>query len=174
MNIFLTLAVSFGLILFQTSILPFLFTSSYINVVTIYVIYLSLFSPFRQGLLSVIISGIFLDSLSGGPFGLYVTVYFWLFVGIKWVTRYLHSQNMFLLPIFIIVGVLLENLISISVALTAHRNLEFTSFAIDLVKKQLLWSLLAGPFLVLFVSQVHQRWKQWIQFVQERRSEYTT
>jgi rod shape-determining protein MreD len=119
----------------------------------------------------VLVSGLLLDSLSGGPFGIYVTIYFWLFVGINWITQYLHAKNLILLLVFIVVGVLFEHFISIGVAFIIHKNLTFTLFAINVAKRQILWSLVAGPLLVFGLSLMHQRWMQWVEFVHEKRSE---
>ena len=44
MNFLFLLMINMGLILVHTAILPFVYSSSFINVVTLYVIYLSLYA----------------------------------------------------------------------------------------------------------------------------------
>ena len=52
-----------------------------------------------------------MDNLSGSPFGLFITVYFWIFVIVSWGTKFLHVGNRILILIVVAAGVLIENFV---------------------------------------------------------------
>jgi cell shape-determining protein MreD len=63
-----------------------------------FVIFLSICLPARECLPFILVLGFIVDNLSGSPFGLYLTFYFWLFVSMRWVIKYLRAGNKSLLP----------------------------------------------------------------------------
>ena len=58
-----------------------------------------------------VLLGFIMDSLSGAPFGVYMSSYLWFFLGVRWISRFLHSVNSILLPFVMASGVLVENVI---------------------------------------------------------------
>jgi cell shape-determining protein MreD len=58
-----------------------------------FVIFLSICMPVRECLPFILVLGFIVDNLSGSPFGLYLTFYFWLFVGMRWIIKYLRAGN---------------------------------------------------------------------------------
>ena len=93
-----------------------------------FIVFLSLFRPLRESIPVVLFFGIAMDTLSGGPFGLYLTTYLWLFVGVKWMTTFLDVSDSILLLFVVTSGVLLQNLIfiaTISIYLNSSLNSSF-------------------------------------------------
>ena len=65
----------------------------------------------RESLPIIIILGLIMDQLSGSPFMLHVTAYFWVYISLRWITKVLQVGNRFRLPFIVSVGVLIENFI---------------------------------------------------------------
>jgi cell shape-determining protein MreD len=152
------------LLLVQTVILPGIAgLVIYYDLVLLFVFYLSLFRPIRESLPVVLVLGFIMDNLSGATFGVYLTTYFWLFFGVRWVTCFLRVRNIVLLPLLIASGILIKNLIFIT---TIAAKVNWTEFHLDVLKTvgyQLLWAVITGPvFLVLF-NRIHMKWDQWIE-----------
>ena len=85
------------LIIFQTAVKPqVLFLSGLYDVLTAYIIYLGLFHRVREILPIILISGMTMDAISGGPMGLFLTTYLWLFLLTRWTTRLIHKENLVL------------------------------------------------------------------------------
>ena len=102
------------LILIQTTILPYFNAFSGIYDLLIpFVIFICICLPIRESLPFVLILGLIMDNLSGSPFGFYLTFYFWLFVGVRWVLKFLRVSNKFLLSLVVVIAVLIENIIVI-------------------------------------------------------------
>jgi rod shape-determining protein MreD len=153
--------LSLVLIVFQTAILPTIpgFRVFY-DLLTIHVFYLGLFRPMRESLPVLFVLGFAMDNLSGAPFGLYTTTYFWLFVGVKWITRFLNVRNLILLPILIGISALIQNLIFLG-TMTSAGNLP--RFHFDLIKiggMQILWAVTTGPMLLLMFDAMQRQWNR--------------
>lgn len=102
------------LIILQTTILPYfnVFSGIY-NLLIPFVIFICIYLPLRESLPFVLILGLVMDNLSGSPFGLYLTFYFWLLVGVRWIITFLRVGNKFLLSAVAAVAVLFENVLII-------------------------------------------------------------
>ena len=99
-------------LIIQTTIIPeFTGTQGPYDLVALIIFYLGLYQPFRQSLPMVFVLGFIMDNLSGAPFGLYITTYFWIFVGVCWVTRFIRVRNIVLLPLLVAVGIVVESII---------------------------------------------------------------
>ena len=148
------------LIVIQTAFLPYLHsTRYYFDLLIPMVVFSGLFRPFREGLLSSLTFGIVMDGLSGGPFGLFTTVFFWVFAGAKWIINFLHAGNWFILPFLLSGAVLFENLICIvgwmfSVSSTGH----LTEADIQRVIHQMIWAAFTGPFIVWGIDLGYRKW----------------
>jgi len=154
--------VSFCLIIIQTTIMPFipLFDRFY-DLLCPFVIYLGLYRSVREGLPIVFFCGLMMDGLFGGPFGLYVTTYIWIFIGVKWMLTFLQLNNIFLLLFIIVLGVLLENLIFIGALTMLAPGLQFPSDAIRIVGMQVLWAICTGPFILMWINYAQKGWITW-------------
>ena len=154
MNYCFYAAVCLFLIVLQTTILPFipLFESIY-DLLIPFVIYLGLYRPIREGLILVFFLGFLMDNLSGSHFGLYLTIYCWLFIGVKWITTLFQVGNRVLFSVVVAVGVLIGNGIIISSFAIQGGDMRLPENAMQTVLIQFMWALVTGPpLLMLFRS----------------------
>jgi len=152
------------LLVFQTTIFQesgFL-SSSFYDLLTPFVVYLALFRPRRDSMALVIFFGLCMDSLSGAPFGLFLSAYFWLFVILKWVTQFVHMSSTLLLPVVVAVGVLIENFFVVLSLAAFSPAVRISPAVLHAVGVQFVWALLTGPFLLILLRATHRRWNRWM------------
>ena len=157
------ICVCLCLVIFQTTIIPHipLFNNFY-DLLIPFIIYLGLFRPAREGILFTLALGFLMDSLSGGPFGLYLTTYFWLFIVVKSVIRYLHARNNILLLFIVAAGVLMENIIFIAGVSMSDPDSQFFANTIrPVIFFQILWAGCTGFFFITFLNQIHKKLEKW-------------
>lgn len=154
------------LVILQTAIMPYfaLFDRFY-DLLFPFVVYLSLFRPVRESIPIIFFFGFLIDNLSGGPLGLYLTTYLWLFVGIRWVLSFLYVRDSVLLPFIVPVGVLIQNLIFIGAIASLEPNPRFYSTALSAVSIQILWAIITGPILLLTFNYSYGKWDRWFKQV---------
>lgn len=109
------------------------------------VIHLSAFRPPRESLPFVVFLGLLMDSLSGAPFGLYLTTYFWLFVAVRTISGYLWVANPLLLALVVAAAVAGENLLLMGVVVVTGGQWFPPAEAAAVVTAQLAWALVTGP-----------------------------
>lgn len=155
--------ICFFLVILQTTIMPYfsLFDRFY-DLLFPFIIFLSVFRSSRESIPIVVFFGFVMDTISGGPFGLYLTTYLWLFAGVKWMITFLDVSDSFLLPFVVAAGVLIQNLIFVAaIAIFNPLPLSF-SLTVNTIVVQLLWAIFTGPILILFFHYSHSRWDKWI------------
>lgn len=158
MTYYFYICVCLCLVIFQTTIIPHisLFNNFY-DLLIPFIIYLGLFRPARESILFILVLGFLMDNLSGAPFGLYVTTYFWLFIIVKLVIRYLHVSNNILLLFIVAAGVLMENIIFIAGVSISNPDPQFPAITIRTVIFQILWVECTGFFFLIFFDHIHKR-----------------
>ncbi len=156
------ICVCLCLVIFQTTIIPHisLFNNFY-DLLIPFIIYLGLFRPAREGILFILVPGFLMDNLSGGPFGLYLTTYFWLFIVVKIVIKYLHACNNILLLFIVAAGVLMENIIFIASVSMFGTDSQFLPITIRTVIFQILWAGCTGFFFITFFNHIHKKLEKW-------------
>jgi cell shape-determining protein MreD len=80
------------------------------DLLTPMVIHISVYRPLREGVPLILLLGMAMDSLSGGPPGLYISLYVWLYLAMRYLKQFLHVGNLILLSLVAITGVGLESL----------------------------------------------------------------
>jgi rod shape-determining protein MreD len=162
MKYFFYIGICLGLILFQTTVPPYvpLFDGFY-DVIIPFVIYLGLFCSLSESLPPVFLLGFVMDTLSGGPFGLYLTTYFWLIVGVRWLSKYLHAGNSLIFPFIVALGVLMENSIFWLTVVMLRPAQQQIALPVNEVSVQLVWALFTGPFYLIALRFMHRNWKNW-------------
>ena len=94
-----------------------------------------------------------MDNLSGSPFGLYLTFYFWLLGGVRLILKFLRVSNKFLLSLVVVIAVIVENLIVIGTFALAGSDWQLPSDAFKNMALPIFWALFTGPiFLLGFLS----------------------
>ena len=151
-------AVTVSFILFQTSVAPDLWgLGKFFDLIAVFIVYLAIFRPMRESVAFVLVAGAVMDSLSGGPFGLYTTIYCWLFVCI-WLTKsYLHVGNVVLVPFIVTAAVFLENTIIIMVLVAVDENFVLAPDTFRNILIQLLWAGSAGPFIIFLLRKLQEK-----------------
>ena len=141
------------LVILQTTVMPYLsLLDSLYDLLIPFIVYLGLFRPVREGLLFVCFLGFIMDNLSGSSFGLYLTSYFWLFIGVKGITQLLQvGKRLFIITFIVAAGVLAENLIFLGSFAIFSPEQPLAGDAVKIVTAQVLWALLTGSvFLIIF------------------------
>ncbi|MEJ5359841.1 MAG: hypothetical protein WHT06_14365 [Desulfobacterales bacterium] len=142
------------LVLLQTVVVPALGRAGgFYDLLLPWVIHLGLFRPLRQGLPGVLFVGLLLDHLSGAPFGVFLTVYLWSFLGVRLLRRVLRAETPGVAAVLLPGAVLFENLFFLLVMELAG---EARPLARDFLREagaQLGWALLTGlPLAALMVG----------------------
>jgi cell shape-determining protein MreD len=109
----------------------------------------------------VFVFGFFMDIISGGPFGLYITAYVWLFFSVRWAITFLHVGDSLLLPFVVAAGVLMENLIFIGTSAMFEQSSRISEAMMSTIVVQVLWALFTGPLFLMFFNTSYQRWDRW-------------
>ena len=163
MTFFFHILVSIAIIIFKTAIFPFLpvFNVLFDFFIPV-VIYMGLFRSIRESIPSLLIQGIVMDSLSGAPFGIYLSCYLWLFAAVYWFKGFLHIHNYILLALIVFLGVLIQNGILILMDDLPLAQWSYFSGTINIVVFQLLSSILLGPFMIVWMRSVFIKWRQLI------------
>jgi rod shape-determining protein MreD len=159
MSYFFNISACLFLVIMQTTVLPYLpLMDKFYDLLIPFIIYLSLSRPVRESLPFVIFLGFIMDNLSGGPFGLYLTTYFWLYVGVKGVMTFIQVGNRFFIITLIVAGgVLFENLILLGVFAILGSRQQFAGDALGIIAVQVLWAITTGSLLLLFFRNAQSR-----------------
>ncbi len=156
------ITVGVCLIVFQTIIAPAsqIFDGFY-DLIVPFIVYFSLFRPVRQAFLAVFVMGFIMDNLSGGPFGLYLTTYFWFFICIRWMVGYLRVSNTVLLPLVVVGSVLVENIIFLGTIAVLTPGAGFPKGAFDRVSEQVVWAFFTGALLLMLLDYCQKQIEIW-------------
>ncbi|NOY70618.1 MAG: rod shape-determining protein MreD [Deltaproteobacteria bacterium] len=110
-------------------------------------VYLALYRRPAEGLPALLIAGAFMDALSSGPIGVYITTYIWIFLVFKRMTRLLHIHYAVLFFIISCFGLLFENTVFWIAALFSAHPQPFPATGPAIVSVQLAWLAVTAPFL---------------------------
>jgi rod shape-determining protein MreD len=157
MRYFSYIGIGLALIICQTSLLPRLpFIGVFFDLLLPLVIFLAAFRPLHESLPFTLFFGLLMDNLSGGPFGLYLSAYLWLSIGVRLAATVIRADNPFLLILMLMVCVLLQNALFIAVAAVFTAAPAPLEEALRGVSEQIGWVLLAGPFLVALMRRANR------------------
>lgn len=118
-----------------------------------FAVYLGIHRLPREAIPVLLFAGLAMDSLSGGWFGLHLTTYIWMYVGVRWAIQFLHVGNVILLPLLVSLAVAFESLLAAFAAIVLAPVAWPMASMFSVVPSQLIWGAITGPFLVvLFVK----------------------
>ncbi|BBO85644.1 hypothetical protein [Desulfosarcina ovata] len=142
------LLVCLGLIILQTTLL--VGGAAYLyDLFAPFVVYLAVCQRPREALPALLVGGLVMDGISGGVFGVYLSVYLWMYAGGRWAIQFLHVGNVILMPLLVIAGVAFESLaVAFSAVVLASAAWPVESL-FSVVAGQILWGTVTGPFLML-------------------------
>lgn len=126
------------------------------------VVYLGFYRPVREGVPFVILFGFVMDGMSGGPFGLYMSCYFWLYVGMLLLTRFMRVSNNLILPLVVVGCVLIQNIIFLGTLAIFVPDVSVPSQSYQRVIIQLVWAVVTGPIIILIFRGWHQTMEKWL------------
>jgi cell shape-determining protein MreD len=144
------IATSLFLVVLQTTVLPYvsLFGQCY-DLLIPFIVYLALYRPVRETFPLIFLLGYLMDGLSGSPFGLYTTVYFWLFLGLRWITTFLRVGNTLLLAFVVPAGVVMEVVVFFIALVLQGADSDYLLTSARIAVAQVVWSLVTGPLLLI-------------------------
>ena len=159
MSYFFNISACLFLVILQTTVLPYMpLLDKFYDLLIPFIIYLALSRPVRKSLPFILFLGFIMDNLSGGPFGLYLTTYFWLYVGVKGVMTFIQVGNrLFIITLIVVGGVLLENLILLGAFAILGHSKQFAGDALEVIAVQLLWAIATGSLFMLFFKNAQSR-----------------
>ena len=162
MTVLFYVLVSLCLVIIKTTLIPGLplFEKFYDLLIPI-VIYLSLFRPVREGAPLILFFGLMMDSLCGGPVGLYLATYIWIYAGMRWVSRFLSTGNMVLLALAVAIGVIFECLVLLIYLILLAPSAIPPEDTARTVALQIVWALFTGPIILIIISQSQKQLDIW-------------
>jgi hypothetical protein len=87
--------------------------------------------------------------ISGGVFGVHLTAYLWMYVGVRWAIQFLQVDNVILLPLLVTAGIVFESLVVAFSAVVLTSAPWPVESMFPVVPGQVLWGAVTGPFLML-------------------------
>ncbi len=143
------LIVSLLLILLQTTLLAVLGSVHLYDLLVPFVVHLGVHRNPREVLPVLIFAGLAMDGVSGGVFGVHLSAYLWLYVGVRWAIQFLHVGNVILLPLLVTLGVTFKSVVvAFSAVVLASAPWPVES-VFSVVSVQILWGAATGPFLMI-------------------------
>jgi len=151
------------LVVFQTTLsMHFAIFAGMYDLFLLFVVYLGFYRTIREGFPFVILFGLVMDALSGGPFGLYLTSYFWLYVCTLAMTGFMRVGNNMILPLVVVGSILFQNIIFLGTMTLFMPEAKIPAFLYRNVLTQLLWSIVTGPVLILLFHRSHVALEKWL------------
>jgi len=159
MSYFFNISACLFLVILQTAVVPVLpLLDRFYDLMIPFIVYLGLSRPIRESLLFVFFLGFIMDNLSGSPFGLYLTTYFWLFIGVKGITKLLQVGNrLFIIMLIVAAGVLVENLTFLGTLTILGPDQQLAVDALQTVAIQVLWAIWTGPIFLMIFRNMQNR-----------------
>jgi cell shape-determining protein MreD len=143
------LIVCLFLIVFQSTILAGAGPSYLYDLIAPFVVYLGVHRLTREAIPVLILGGLAMDGISGCVFGVHLSVYLWMFFGVRWAIQFLHVGNVIFLPLLVTAGVLFESLVVAFSAVVLESSPWPVESMFPVVAGQVLWGAVTGPFLML-------------------------
>lgn len=162
MTVLFYILVSLCLVIIKTTLIPAVpaFDKFYDLLIPI-IIYLSFFRPKREGIPIVIFFGLIMDSLCGGPVGLYLSIYIWLYLGMRWLSQLLHKGNLMLLAVAVAGGVAFEILVLLGYMVILAPGASVPVDAAKTVLLQIVWALITGPLILGIIIWAQKQLDSW-------------
>ncbi len=102
---------------------------------------------------AVFLLGCAMDSVSGGPFGLYVSAYVWIYILVRSLKSLVHMENIVFLVCMSAVAVVVENAFLVFVLVMGGGVDAVYLKDLEMMVKQVAWGLVVAPLLILAVDE---------------------
>ena len=146
------------LVIFQTTIyyaIPAL--NHFVDLLITFVIYAGLFLPFLESIVLIVVLGALMDSITGGLFGLYLSIYFWITVGLRPFVSLLNLKNAHTLRLLLAIAIGFENMMLFLGTVALKQEIAFSSESLRGMAYQLFWTVALGPFLIRLLNAVDRQ-----------------
>jgi rod shape-determining protein MreD len=151
------IACGLFMVICQTTLIPRLaFVGYCFDLLLPLVIYLAAFRPLHEALPFTVFIGVLVDYLSAGPFGLYLTSYFWLFISARAAATVVRAENPIMIVLTLIGAVAAQNALFYAILGTFGQGDFRGGFAVQVMAEQIGWVLLIGPFIAWGMRAVHR------------------
>lgn len=104
-------------------------------------------------LMVIILVAVVMDTLSGGPFGIYFTTYVWLFFPVKALSMLVSTRSYLAVSLLSVVGVLFENLVFMFVQLLASGTV--SNSRVIPVAVQCVLAVITAPLIYFVLERGH-------------------
>lgn len=121
------------------------------------VLYYAIFRSPGEALFVIPFMGLLMDAVTGGPFGLYMLTYVWVFAGIRAIIRYIHGTSIVFLSAAVVVSVAVEHHVFWCAEMLSGRTWFTWPDAAGRLIWQLVFAVVTGPFLLLGTKAVFQK-----------------
>lgn len=138
------------LVIFQTTVLVGVPLHLY-DLLGPFMVYLGAFQRPREAIVLVLFSGLAMDGITGGVFGVHLTAYLWIYAGVRWAIQFLHVGNAILMPLLVGAGVVFESLVAAFAAVVLASPSWPMHFVFSVVSAQAMLGIITGPFLMLLL-----------------------
>jgi cell shape-determining protein MreD len=162
MTILFYILVSLFLVIIRTTLMPILpiFEKFYDLLIPI-VIFLGFFRSKREGIPVVMLMGLIMDGLSGGPMGLYLIIYVWLYIGVRWAAQVFSTGSLFMLTLAILIGVAGEIVVLLGYMIVLSSGATIPPDALKTIVMQLIWAMATGPVIMVMMGMAQKRLDRW-------------
>ncbi len=158
MTYFFYIVCCLFLIVLQTSVIPvFPVLGHFYDLLVPFIIYLAFYRSIKDAIPILVFCGMLMDGLSGGTFGLYISIYLWLFVMVRWLMRFLHAGNMYLTPFVVSAAVAAESIFLPIFAAIFSPDMALPTTGAKTILTQILWGSVTGPFILFFFGWMQKR-----------------
>ncbi len=151
------------LIIVQTAILPnFPFFSQSFDLLIVNILYMSIVFSSPWLLVVIVLQGCIMDSISGTPFGLYMSAYLWICILVQIMKRFVHSGNLIFLPVISALSVFVENSFLVFFFFVRYGEANFYSQDIMLMVKQMAWAFFIAPLMIWIMHVLQRKWSWFV------------
>ena len=160
MNPMVRIGLILFLVIFQTTIyyaIPAL--NHFVDLLITFSIYAGLFLPFLESIVLILVLGALMDSITGGLFGLYLSIYFWIIVGLRPFVTLLNLKNTHTLWLLLGIAIGFKNLMLFIGTVALKQEIVFSSESFREMAYQLFWTLALGPFLIRLLNAMDRHFK---------------
>jgi cell shape-determining protein MreD len=164
MNPMMRIGLILFLVIFQTTIyyaIPAL--NHFVDLLIIFVIYAGLYLPFLESIILVLVLGALMDSITGGLFGLYLSIYFWIVVGLRPFVTLLNLKNAHTLRLLLGIAIGFENLMLFIGTVALKQEIVFSSESFRGMAYHLIWTLTLGPIFIKFLNAMDRHFEVYAQ-----------
>lgn len=145
MKIFLYVSVCILCALFQTLLRPHIpIQFSFYDPVLIFVLFLAQKSGLIEGFVFTIISGLFMDGLSNGGIGFYLSSYIWFYFLVRLIGVYLRFESPLITIFLLFMGILIQNAVFFLPEVVRHHSYSLGETRVVFIRSQLIWALMTG------------------------------